>query len=392
MADTYKNHAPSCRQEMASKSADDTKTTSKLLGLKQDDYEVLVMAASAIGLSILYNLLQESMFTSDAKKYTGMITMMTSLVYAVLAFFEFKHELVSHAKTKAAHGGDEGTTVKTGVLENMKGTAFDYARLGTLTAAGMYFTNWSLQYLNYTLRVLFKASKILPTVLIAVMFYKKKFSVAEYVNILVLVASIVLFSYGDAVGKGKTDNASFDIFGIALITVGVIADALTSNFEGEHLFKTRKASHSEVMMAASLFGSLYMLVLMFMTGKAMDSYQYLIENPDLAVKVVVSCSAGYFSITFILKIIQRVGAVTAEIVKSVRRVVSIVLSFIIYSKPFLSWHLIGSLFFVLFIYNTFQAKVAKQKAKDAAKAAKQIQEAVDLEVFGNGNKKNGGGH
>jgi len=224
------------------------------------------------------------------------------------------------------------------------------------------------------------------------MFYKKKFSVAEYVNILVLVASIVLFSYGDAVGKGKTDNASFDIFGIALITVGVIADALTSNFEGEHLFKTRKASHSEVMMAASLFGSLYMLVLMFMTGKAMDSYQYLIENPDLAVKVVVSCSAGYFSITFILKIIQRVGAVTAEIVKSVRRVVSIVLSFIIYSKPFLSWHLIGSLFFVLFIYNTFQAKVAKQKAKDAAKAAKQIQEAVDLEVFGNGNKKNGGGH
>jgi len=166
MADTYKNHAPSCRQEMASKSADDTKTTSKLLGLKQDDYEVLVMAASAIGLSILYNLLQESMFTSDAKKYTGMITMMTSLVYAVLAFFEFKHELVSHAKTKAAHGGDEGTTVKTGVLENMKGTAFDYARLGTLTAAGMYFTNWSLQYLNYTLRVLFKASKILPTVLV----------------------------------------------------------------------------------------------------------------------------------------------------------------------------------------------------------------------------------
>mmetsp|Transcript_19836 Transcript_19836/g.48538 ORF Transcript_19836/g.48538 Transcript_19836/m.48538 type:complete len:373 (+) Transcript_19836:223-1341(+) len=364
---------------MGSVSADDTKTDNKLLGLKQDDYELLVMAGSAIGLSILYNLLQESMFTSEAKKYTALITMMTSLVYAVLAFFEFRHELHAHAKAKAAHGGADAAVP--GVFASMKGTAFDYARLGTLTAAGMYFTNWSLQYLNYTLRVLFKASKILPTVMIAVAFYGKRFSTSDYLNILVLVASIVLFSYGDAVGKGKTSNASFDIFGIALITVGVIADALTSNFEGEHLFKVRKASHSEVMMAASLFGSMYMLAIMIFTGKAQDSFAYALEDPSLTAKVVVSCSAGYFSITFILKIIQKAGAVTAEIVKSVRRVVSIALSFVIYTKPFLSWHMIGSVCFVLFIYNTFQAKMAKAKAKEAANRAKTMADGVDLEVL-----------
>mmetsp|Transcript_22756 Transcript_22756/g.42741 ORF Transcript_22756/g.42741 Transcript_22756/m.42741 type:complete len:371 (-) Transcript_22756:190-1302(-) len=358
-------------------SADDTKSGNKLLGLKQDDYEVLVMAASAIGLSILYNLLQESMFTSDAKKYTALITMMTSLVYAVLALGEFHHEIHANHKAKQAHGGAD--EMPPTIIGSMKGTAFDYARLGTLTAAGMYFTNWSLQYLNYTLRVLFKASKIIPTVMIAVFLYKKSFTTREYLNILVLVASIVLFSYGDAAGKGKTGNATFDVFGILLITIGVIADALTSNFEGEHLFKVRKASHSEVMMAASLFGSAYMLAIMVASGKFWDSYNYTLENPDLAVKVIVSCSAGYFSITFILKIIKKVGAVTAEIVKSVRRVVSIVLSFLIYSKPFLSWHLIGSIFFLLFIYQTFLAKVAKTKAKEAAKRAKA---GIDLENIG----------
>jgi hypothetical protein len=138
-------------------------------------------------------------------------------------------------------------------------------------------------------------------------------------NIGVLVASIVLFSYGDAVGKGKTGNGTFDLFGVRhtqhapfvlvclflkscyffrqqvfLIAVGVCADSLTSNYEGPlayfgqphfvgqllpvflvfllpyplmyvaktcaemHLFKVRNASHSEVMMAASLFGSAYM--------------------------------------------------------------------------------------------------------------------------------------
>jgi len=310
------------------------------------------------------------MFTSDAKNYTALITMMTSLVYAVLALGEFYHEIHSN------HKGKDGPAPT--IAGSMKGTAFDYARLGTLTASGMYFTNWSLRYLNYTLRVLFKASKILPTVLIAVVFYKKSFTGRDYMNILVLVASIVLFSYGDAVGAGKTDNGTFDVFGIALITIGVIADALTSNFESEHLFKVRKASHSEVMMAASLFGSLYMLAIMVMTGKAEDAYNYALANPDLAVKVVVSCSAGYFSITFILKIIKKVGAVPAEIVKSIRRVVSIVLSFIIYHKPFLSWHGFGSVLFLGFIYGTFMAKMAKVRAKQASKAGL-AKASIDLE-------------
>mmetsp|Transcript_9183 Transcript_9183/g.13778 ORF Transcript_9183/g.13778 Transcript_9183/m.13778 type:complete len:374 (+) Transcript_9183:51-1172(+) len=349
---------------------DDTKTSNKLLGLKREDYELLVMAASAIGLSILYNLLQESMFKSDAKKHTALITMMTSLVYFVLSLFEFRHELFSG---KHGHGHSDAQEVATAegeakkipsMFSAMKGSILDYALLGTLTASGMYFTNWSLQYLNYTLRVLFKASKILPTVFVSVCFYRRKYSIAEYVNMCVLVLSIVLFSYGDAVGKGKTSaESNFDLIGVFLITVGVIADALTSNFESEVLFKKRQASHSEVMMAASLFGSLYMLVLLVVSGKAPDAFKYAMDNPSLAIKVVVSCSAGYFSITFILKIIKRVGAVSAEIVKSIRRVVSIMLSFLIYGNPFLTWHLVGSLFFLLFVYNTFQAKRAKVLAK-----------------------------
>ncbi len=315
------------------------------------NYELVRLASGAIGLSILYNLLQESLFTSGAKKYTALITMLTSLVYAVLALAEYKSENPSLVLTPK------------GIISSLKGTLQDYAKLGTLTAAGMYFTNWSLQYLNYTLRVLFKASKILPTVLIAVMFYKKSFSRSKYINIFVLVASIVLFSYGDAVGKGKAGQGTFDVFGVLLITVGVCADSLTSNYEEMHLFKVRNASHSEVMMAASLFGSAYMFLIMVFSGEAFGAFAYATTNPSLVVKVVVSCSAGYFSITFILKIIKRFSAVTAEIVKSIRRVVSIALSFLIYAKPFLSWHLLGSLFFVLFIYNSMQQKAAKEKAR-----------------------------
>jgi solute carrier family 35 (adenosine 3'-phospho 5'-phosphosulfate transporter), member B3 len=102
---------------------------------------------------------------------------------------------------------------------------------------------------------------------------------------------------------------------------------------------------------------------MILQGTLWESFAFAAADPSVVVKVVVSCSAGYFSITYVLKIIKGYSAVTAEIVKSIRRVVSIALSFALYSKPFLTWHAVGSVAFLVFIYNTMQAKAAKDKAK-----------------------------
>ena len=35
-----------------------------------------------------------------------------------------------------------------------------------LTMGGMYLTNWSLRYLNYVTRIVFKSSKVVPTMMI----------------------------------------------------------------------------------------------------------------------------------------------------------------------------------------------------------------------------------
>lgn len=52
-----------------------------------------------------------------------------------------------------------------GQLTTRKGRLRDYAVLSLLTMGGMYFTNWSLQYLNYVTRIVFKSSKVVPTML-----------------------------------------------------------------------------------------------------------------------------------------------------------------------------------------------------------------------------------
>lgn len=40
--------------------------------------------------------------------------------------------------------------------------AQDYAGVSLLAMGGAYFTNWALNYLNYTTRIVFKSCRVLP--------------------------------------------------------------------------------------------------------------------------------------------------------------------------------------------------------------------------------------
>jgi adenosine 3'-phospho 5'-phosphosulfate transporter B3 len=129
---------------------------------------------------------------------------------------------------------------------------------------GMYLTNWSLTYLNYPTRVVFKSSKVvrnslllsspphkkkkqktnkkiankkkkkktqIPVMIVGVFLQKRFYSRTEYLNACVLVLGIVLFTLGDA-----KESPKFDIRGVALVSGGVLFDAITSNFEEKRFF------------------------------------------------------------------------------------------------------------------------------------------------------------
>jgi adenosine 3'-phospho 5'-phosphosulfate transporter B3 len=78
---------------------------------------------------------------------------------------------------------------------------------------------------------------------------------------------------------------------------------------------------------------------------------------------------GYSSVSFILSLIKYYGATEAEIIKSLRKVLSIVISFILFPKA-LNWKYIAGFAAVLVsTAYTFYLKGEKNKAKEAAKAA-----------------------
>jgi len=113
----------------------------------------------------------------------------------------------------------------------------------------------------------------------------------------------------------------------------VSLDAICSNYEEKCFFRIEDpCSTQEVVCSSSLFATAYSLMHLSISGELGAALLYCSTNPWLLPKIVSSSILGYCSVTFILATIKFFGAAEAEIVKSMRKILSILVSFMVYPK------------------------------------------------------------
>ena len=309
----------------------------------------LLLCCGAIGSAIGFAALQEGVWHVHNYKFSGYMTLWTAATMAACGQLE---RMVA------------GDTTRVGSLRN-------YLKLSLLTLSGMYFTNWSLQYLNYPTRVLFKSSKLVPTMAMGTVMQARTYTALEYIAATGLVAGIVLFTLGDAELR-----PAFHPVGIGLILVGVAADAATGNFEEREFFRIAKpASQPEVIAYSSLFGTGWAIVALLATDEISEAVEHSLNHPKVIVLLIVSSVCGYISVTFVLLLINLYGATVTEMVKSLRKVLTVVLSFVIYPKPISDKYVVGGACVLLSLVATQQLQW--QKGGDVHHAP--VSNATDLQ-------------
>ena len=293
----------------------------------------LFLAGGALVSYLGFTATQESVFASAGPggfRHGGAVTLVTTLVYGVLAFLE---------------------RVKAGEHFVRKGAWRDYFVLAALTSSGMYATNAALRYLNYTTRIVAKSSKVIPTMIIGTVFQGRRYGANEYVAASMLVVGIALFTMGDVDAR-----PSFDPQGVALIVAALFLDSFAANFEERRLFDVPDpSSHAEVVFHANAVGAAFTVCAMAVTGELSQALQSLgLKSSSGGARdasttgsfaaalpaVLMSAAFGYVSVSFILLLIRHFGASNAEIVKSTRKLVSIAASLLLYPKP-MGWKYAG---------------------------------------------------
>mmetsp|Transcript_13631 Transcript_13631/g.22403 ORF Transcript_13631/g.22403 Transcript_13631/m.22403 type:complete len:464 (+) Transcript_13631:144-1535(+) len=137
--------------------------------------------------------------------------------------------------------------------------------------------SWSLNYINFPTKVVFRSCKLLPTMLLAVvMGNSKRFTVIEIGSAVAVCAGLIIFAAGD----WSLSKPQFHPFGLTLVTLSVFADAVLPNAQ-EKIFRTYDASKSEVMFFTNVFTLMLQTGSTLLSGDLMGFVHFVMGKPKV---------------------------------------------------------------------------------------------------------------
>ena len=319
----------------------------KVFGLtlpESESISFLILAGGSLGSALGFAALQEGVFRIPGFKFSAWMTVLTTFTYFLCGALEMKL-----------------------TQDTRKASWKNYGILSVYTYGGMAMTNYALSYLNYATRIVFKSAKIVPVMAFSVLIVGKKYNWKEWLSAAILVAGIVLFTLGDV-----ASSPAFQPIGVALIAGALCVDAICANFEEKNFFRCENPSTTqEVLCFASLIGTFYGLIPFIASGGYKAALAHSMQYTQVVPMIMGFSVMGYSSVSFILSLIKYYGATEAEIIKSLRKVLSIVISFVLFPKA-LNWkYIVGFIAVLVSTAYTFYLKGEKAKAKAAVKAAEE---------------------
>uniref|UniRef100_A0A7S2W4R9 Sugar phosphate transporter domain-containing protein n=1 Tax=Rhizochromulina marina TaxID=1034831 RepID=A0A7S2W4R9_9STRA len=215
--------------------------------------------------------------------------------------------------------------------------------LAILQASMQGLSNLSMRYLNYPAKVLFKSSRVIPTMMFGVAFYHKRYSLKEYATIGVLVTGLLIFMLADA-----SSSPEFDPVGVILITGSLVVDAGIINLQ-EYMFTQYNSNEEEMIFMSYAGGSLVLLLVCMGTGEVNEGLAFFHHQADplkTLVIIVVFAACGFCGVSSVAALTKRFGALIAAITTTARKALTLVLSFFFFPKPFLPGHVLGLVLFI----------------------------------------------
>lgn len=359
------------------------------------------LAAGTIFFFQMNSFIEEYMFSSLKDfKYALFMTLVELMMFAIIAMGE---RMVARSATTPA--------TPTAVRSTNTTLLYHIAPLSQhlWVAVWMTFarvlTNVSLEYLSYPTQVIFKSMKLLTVMIGSVVYLRKSYKLVDYVSAVLLVMAAICASFGDKDVDTKTtdtatDEVSGQTIGLVMVTASLVFDSLHSNTQ-DSLVRQHGASTNEAMLFTNAFAAIATLGLTILTGQLLPAINYCFEQPSIMGMLMMRACVVYAGVLCFLTLVKSSGAVAATAVTTIRKILTIMASFIIFTKPVTMYHGLAIIAFfasVLLsaydaIYNRPAPTSAPVKPKNASSDAFKDDDDIELArrdkqpllVNGNGN-------
>ena len=217
----------------------------------------------------------------------------------------------------------------------------------------------AVKYVSYPTKVIFKSAKLIPTMVMATALQRKMYTPLEYLSALLLCLGAAGYSFGSASNRSSTipsnDETNDYTLGITLLTISIFCDAIVPNLQKvlmsppdqlpAQINKSTVSglTASELMINTNTIGFGCVLLYMLGTNQLWDALQTSLVHPLLVLYLVLIGLGLATAVLAYTKLIQATDSVVAVKVATLRKVVTVVLSYVLFPKPLLLIHFIAGL-------------------------------------------------
>eukprot|EP00752_Nemacystus_decipiens_P008462 g7563.t1 len=341
------------------------------LDLLSPSLKFAVLVACVMISFCLHNMLQESLFAMEGFNFGWSLGLLEAV--GVLA----------GSMLERAHSADARKRVA---------PFKSYVVLAGILGMSSSLSNMALNYIKYPTKVIFRSCKLIPTMVIAVVWRKKIVSRWEFLAAFAVCAGLIIFA-----GADRQLEPDFDFRGIIMVMLSVCADAFLPNMQ-EHVF-SMGASRVEVTFFTNSLTVLGMLVSTAANGNLAKFLRYAVTSRTAMSHMLVYCIMSHVAIAAHMMVLKEYGGVTAVLVGNTRKSMTIALSFFLFPKPFSYNFVLGGALVLGGLAANVMIK-ERRKARKAPPAAGSLgggredaspNGAADLESGGGGEKDGGGG-
>ncbi|GJQ68395.1 Papst2 [Trypoxylus dichotomus] len=226
-----------------------------------------------------------------------------------------------------------------------------YFLLALLTLGTMGLSNASLGYLNYPTQVIFKSCKLIPVLIGGIIIQGKKYGPLDFMAAFLMCVGLILFTLADS-----KISPYFNMNGVVMISMALLCDAIIGNVQ-EKSMKSSKAPNSEVVLYSYGIGFTYIFIVMVLSGDFHKGLSFFAEHPqELYGCALLFSVTGYLGIQVVLTLVRTCGAFVAVTVTTCRKAVTMIISFIFFSKPFTFQYVWSGLLVIFGIYMNVYSK------------------------------------
>uniref|UniRef100_A0AC35TME3 Adenosine 3'-phospho 5'-phosphosulfate transporter 2 n=1 Tax=Rhabditophanes sp. KR3021 TaxID=114890 RepID=A0AC35TME3_9BILA len=291
--------------------------------------QFMVLCSGVFFFYLMYGYLQELLMSLDGMKSLGWyITLIQFAVYSAFAAVERSYK------------NEKGSKIPRHM----------YFQLAIYTVATMGLSNAATGYLNYPTLVIFKCCKLIPVLIGGILIQKKRYGYLDISAAVLMSFGLILFFLADS-----QVSPNFDPTGYIMIIGALIADAIIGNVQ-EREMKIHSATNTEVIFYSYSIGFVYILVGEIFSLQIYHGFVFLLDYPLQYVYILAFSVLGYLGINVVLTLVRTAGALMAVTVTTMRKAITIILSFFFFAKPFNATYVYGGLVVLLSIYLNLYSK------------------------------------